>query len=60
MGNLDIGYELIEDGKNKLKIKHKIKIYGPLTFIYKDKIGKNIVTKLPVSVKKLKELAERQ
>jgi hypothetical protein len=53
---IDFGYELIEE-KNKLSIKHDIKIYGPLTFIYKNRIGKVLAKNMPNSVKRLVSMA---
>jgi hypothetical protein len=53
---IDFGCKLIEEN-NKLGIKHEIKIYGPLTFIYKNSIGKTLAKNLPNSVKKLVSLA---
>jgi hypothetical protein len=55
---IDFGYELIEEN-NKLKIKHYIKIYGPLTFYYKKTIGYSSTKYLQSSVKRLMNLAEK-
>jgi hypothetical protein len=55
---IDFGYELIEKN-NKQKIKHYIKIYGPLTFYYKKIIGYNSVKYLQSSVKRLVHLVEK-
>jgi hypothetical protein len=53
---IDFGYKLIEE-ENKLNIKHDIKMYGPLTFIYKNRIGKTLAKNIPNSVKKLVSMA---
>ena len=55
---IDIGYKLCEEN-SKLKINHFIKIYGLLSFIHKKTIGICMTKKMPVTVKKLVELAEK-
>jgi hypothetical protein len=55
---MDVGHELIDED-NKLKIKSYIRIHGPLTFFYKDGVGKDMWKKLPKSAKKAAELAEK-
>jgi hypothetical protein len=52
---MDFVHELIK-GENGVKIKHCIKIYGLLTFIFKNVIGKNAAKGLPIAVKKLVDL----
>jgi hypothetical protein len=52
-------HELVNEN-NGLKIKHCIKIYGPLTFLFKNVIGKNAAKSLPLAVKKLVDLAEHK
>ena len=57
LGIMDIGYEIINEN-NAQKVQHFIKIYGPLTFYYKNKFGINILKRLQLSVKKLVNLAK--
>jgi hypothetical protein len=54
---MDFVHELVND--DGLKIKHCIKIYGPLTFVFQNIIGKNAAKNLPTAVKKLVDLAEK-
>jgi hypothetical protein len=54
---LDFVHELFRDENNVLKIRHKVKIYGFLTFIFKNVIGKNAASGLQPAVKKLIERA---
>jgi hypothetical protein len=54
---MDIGYELIDEN-NILKIKHYIKIYGPLTFKYKRTIGKKMANEMIKTVKNLIKMTE--
>ena len=56
---IEIGHEL-RDEDNKNRIRHYMKIYGPLTFIYKKKIGKLFTQELQKSMKKLIGLAGNQ
>jgi hypothetical protein len=49
----------IEQDKNGVKIKHCIKIYGLLTFLFKNVIGKNAAKGLPIAVKKLVGLCNK-
>jgi hypothetical protein len=53
---IDFGYKLIEE-KDKLNIRHDIKMYGPLAFIYKNRIGKTLAKSIPASVKNLVSMA---
>lgn len=55
---MDFVHEL-ENENNIVKIKHCIKITGPLTFIFKNVIGKNAAKGLPIAVKKLVEMAKQ-
>jgi hypothetical protein len=55
--NMDIGYELMEE-ENRVKIKHYIKIRGPLTFIHKKNIGGKIWERMPKSIERLAEMAK--
>jgi hypothetical protein len=55
--SMNIGYELIEE-ENRVKIKHYIKIRGPLTFIHKKHIGREIWERMPKSIKRLAEMAK--
>jgi hypothetical protein len=54
---VDFVHELVNEN-NLLKIRHSIKIYGPLTFIFKNVIGKNAAKDLPAAVKKLVDMTE--
>ena len=56
LGVIDFGYELTDEGQ-KLRIKHNIKIYGPLAFYYMKKIGYYAAKCLQPSVKKLAGMA---
>ena len=55
---IDFGHELIDEDQ-KLTLKHYIKIYGPLAFYYKKKIGYYAARCLPLSVKKLVNLVRK-
>ena len=55
---MDFVHELFKENTG-LKIKHCIKIYGPLSFIFKNVIGKNAAKGLPTAVKKLVDMAEK-
>jgi hypothetical protein len=52
---MDFLHELVDEN-NSLKIRHCIKIYGPLTFVFKNVIGKSASKNLPIAVKKLIDL----
>jgi hypothetical protein len=54
---MDFIHKLIHENDD-LKIKHCIKMYGPLTFIFKQMIGKNVAKALPAAVKKLVDMAQ--
>jgi hypothetical protein len=49
---MDFVHELIEED-HVLKIRHGIKIFGPLAFIFKNAVGKNAAKDLPKAVEKL-------
>ena len=55
---MDFGYEIIEAEKT-IKIKHYIKICGPLMFYYRKKFGNNSAKRLQLSVNNLIKLAEK-
>jgi hypothetical protein len=52
---MDFVHELEKDG-NGVKIRHGIRIYGLLTFVFKRVIGKNAAKGLPAAVKRLVDL----
>ena len=54
---VDFVHELVNEN-SVLKIKHSIKIYGALTCIFKNVIGKNAAKDLPAAVKNLADMAE--
>ena len=54
---MDFIHELIKENDG-LKVKHCIRIYGPLTFLFKRIIGKNAAKGLPAAVKKLVDMAQ--
>jgi hypothetical protein len=56
---MDFVHEIVEEN-NTLKIKHSIKIYGLLEFVFKNVIGVNAAKSIPIAVKKLIELSKEQ
>ena len=55
---MDFIHELAEEN-NGIKVRHRIKIYGPLEFVFKNVIGKNAAKNMPIAVKKLIDSAEK-
>jgi hypothetical protein len=51
---MDFVHELIEENST-LKVRHSIKIFGPLAFIFKNVVGKKAAKDLPNAVEKINE-----